>query len=196
MTFRHLPSRYVLHTAPSIMHRDGEPGIPVRRPEGSFTSKDAPRGPSYWERALQPEIKLAQAVILEALKDIGKAGNGKPKPHTTEYKEAYLFLTATSGPWADARKHWALIADIDEQKLLDLCRDLDPPGTIRSWTPTSKKAIERAREIETILTKAGIDLMSCKLTDALPVLNDAGYRTARGKKPTTDTVYYARAALR
>mgnify|MGYP003637279907 FL=1 len=63
---------------------------------------------------------LGSAVVSRALADVFRTKDGRPAEHRLDYegvagadaREAYLFLTATSGPWKRSREHWCLVANI------------------------------------------------------------------------------------
>jgi len=65
-------------------------------------------------------MSLASAVVSRAIADVFRCKDGFPVEHRLDYegvagadaREAYLFLTATSGPWKRSREHWCLVANI------------------------------------------------------------------------------------
>jgi len=70
---------------------------------------------------------LVNAIILKAVADLFSSASDK-----TSRAEAYTFLTARSGPWADWREHYCWLVDLDpdvlRERILDILegrRDLD-----------------------------------------------------------------------
>lgn len=147
-------------------------------------------------------IQLARAVIAQALADVGigtARRHGPPSQSTPEYREAYAFLTARSGTWAESRRLWCDQADIDERKLLGIGSTLPEPSAVCLGAAPSRqsKTYHLGIKMREALAERGVDFMSCRVTkDALPVLKELGFRSPTGKSLSYDSVYWARAAIK
>jgi hypothetical protein len=72
--------------------------------------------------AVDGDKALACAVIQRALDDLfrGEPGDWWIAPQTLEWEEAFDFFTKESGGWAESRRLWCSLAEIDAQAVREI----------------------------------------------------------------------------